>query len=139
MSSSSQLSSQSLSPLELATPGAAPFKCARSVWESSQSDPIARVISVNPTRMRNAHLHIRIPQTRRPLLERRDVVYHRIWASLVLLKRSLLAWKCLLWTTCFGSTISSLVRPGRVPPCELFMLGPSVDLFMNNYAFCSVG
>src|SRR6266702_7611179 len=37
MSSSSQLSSQSLSPSGLAAPGATPPRWARSVWESSQS------------------------------------------------------------------------------------------------------
>ena len=51
MSSSSQLSSHSLSPLELAAPGAAPFKCARSVCESSQSDPIVRYRVSSTTRV----------------------------------------------------------------------------------------
>ncbi len=37
ISSSSQLSSHSLSPPDFAAPGAVPPKCARSVWESSQS------------------------------------------------------------------------------------------------------
>ena len=42
ISSSSQLSSQSLSPPDFAAPGAAPFRCARSVCESSQSAAVER-------------------------------------------------------------------------------------------------
>src|SRR6266849_5825345 len=37
ISSSSQLSFHSLSPSDFAAPGATPPRCARSVWESSQS------------------------------------------------------------------------------------------------------
>ena len=45
MSSSSQLSSQSLSPSDFAAPGATPPRCAKSVWESSQSEPKERRFS----------------------------------------------------------------------------------------------
>lgn len=51
MSSSSQLSSHSLSPSDFAAPGATPPRCARSVWESSQSK-LVRMAQQTSTRER---------------------------------------------------------------------------------------
>ena len=58
MSSSSQLSSHSLSPSDFAAPGATPPRCARSVWESSQSKLRRRSLSKaleNSVPLRAAH------------------------------------------------------------------------------------
>lgn len=64
ISSSSQLSSHSLSPPDFATPGAAPPRCARSVFESSQS---RTYVSASKRRSDDgvSHLQLQIPRIHR--------------------------------------------------------------------------